>query len=324
LLLNERKNNHQKEKKMGAKAKKKSMKIVPPGKKKCVWMEANVVSFKLCDNNYDCTTCHYDHAMQEKVARQRDVAPSQQVAEAKEKFSETWVEKMMLFPASQRKCRYMLTGEVGRKLCPNAYECGSCSFDQMMQERLQAEPLPVTSRSQVAGFDLAEDIYYHEGHTWAKPEYGGRVRVGLDDFARRLLGTPGKIELPNIGREVKQGGIGFQFRRNGETADVLSPVDGIVTHINEQLANNPDLVSESPYENGWLFIVEPTSLKKNLKGLYYGEDAHNYMNEEKEKIVSMANEDLAIAADGGVAVDDIFEDLKEEKWAKFVKAFLRT
>ena len=43
-----------------------SMKIVPPGKKRCVWMEAGVVSYKLCDNNYDCSTCVYDHAMQTK------------------------------------------------------------------------------------------------------------------------------------------------------------------------------------------------------------------------------------------------------------------
>ena len=53
---------------------KESMKIVPAGKKKCVWMEAGVVSYKLCDNNYDCPTCAYDHAMQLKVARQKEDA----------------------------------------------------------------------------------------------------------------------------------------------------------------------------------------------------------------------------------------------------------
>jgi len=309
---------------METRAKKESMKIVPPGKKKCVWMEAGVVSYKLCDNNYDCPTCVYDQGMQLKVARQKEAAQLATVETSPDKFTETWVDKMMQLPASQRKCRYMITGEIGRKICPNAYECGNCSFDQMMQERLLAETLPVHSQIQVAGYELAEDTYYHEGHTWAKTEYGGRVRVGLDDFAQKLLGKLSKIEIPNIGHEVKQSEAGFQVRRNGDTFQVLSPVNGIVTHINDRLSDNPDIVNESPYEKGWLFIVEPTKLRKNLKSLHYGEEANKYMTEERERLFAMANDDLKIAADGGVSVEDIFEELEGENRARFVKAFLRT
>lgn len=309
---------------MGSKEKRESMKIVPPGKKKCVWMEAGVVSYKLCDNNYDCSTCVYDQAMQVKVERQKQAIAATPVEVPTDKFSGTWVEKMMMLPASQRKCRYMITGEVGRKLCPNAYECGSCSFDQMMQERVQAEPLPLGPVSKIENFELPDDIYYHDGHTWARPEYGGRVRVGLDDFAQKLLGRLTRIEIPNIGSEVKQGDAGFQVRRNGETAQVLSPVDGIVTHINHQILDNPELINESPYEKAWLFIVEPTKLRKNLKGLYYGDEAQKYISEEREKLFSMANEDMRIAADGGVSVEDIFEELESEIWADFVKKFLKT
>lgn len=309
---------------MAIKTKKESMKIVPPGKKKCVWMEAGVVSYKLCDNNYDCSTCVYDQGMQLKVARQKEASLAAPVETSADKFTETWVEKMMQLPASQRKCRYMITGEVMRKTCPNAYECGSCSFDQMMQERLQAEPLPVHARSQVAGFELAEDTYYHEGHTWAKPEYGGRVRIGLDDFGQKLLGRLKRIEIPNIGHEVKQGEVGFQVRRNGEVAQVLSPVDGVVAYVNDQLLDHPELVNESPYEKGWLFIIEPTKLRKNLKGLYFGEDAEKYIGEERDRLFSMAHDDLRLAADGGDSVDDIFGELDGENWAKFVKTFLRT
>jgi len=305
-------------------AKRESMKIVPPGKKKCVWMEANVVSYKLCNNNFDCSTCAYDHGMQLKVSRQKEAAQLATVETAPDKFTETWVDKMMMLPASRRKCRYMITGEVGRKVCPNAYDCGSCSFDQMMQERMQtAEPLSVKAE-EIAGFELAEDTYYHDGHTWAKPEYGGRVRVGLDDFAQKLLGKLKKIEIPNIGHEVKQGEVGLQVRRDGELAQILSPVDGIVSHVNQRLLDHPELLNESPYENGWLFIVEPTKLRKNLKGLHYGEEAHKYIGEEKEKLFSLANEDLKMAADGGGSVDDIFEEIEGENWSNFVKTFLRT
>ena len=304
-----------------------SMRIVPPGKKKCVWMEAGVVSYKLCDNNYDCSTCVYDHGMQLKVSRQKEAVASiatVEMAPDRFKFTATWVDKMMQLPAFQRKCRYMITGEVGRKICPNAYVCGSCSFDQMMQIRLQSEVLPVQALNQVAGFEMAEDIYYHEGHTWVKPEYGGRIRVGLDDFAQRLLGKLSRIETPTLGHEVKQDRVGFRVRRNGEVAQVLSPIDGIITHINDQLLDHPELVNESPYEKAWLFIVEPTKLRKNLKELYYGEEAHKYMSEEREKLFSMANDDLRIAADGGDSVEDIFDELEGKSWTKFVGTFFRT
>jgi glycine cleavage system H lipoate-binding protein len=265
--------------------------------------------------------------MQLKVSRQKETAANIATAEVtpdKFKFTATWVDKMMQLPAFQRKCRYMITGEVGRKICPNAYECGSCSFDQMMQLRLQSEVIPVKALNQVAGFEMAEDIYYHEGHTWVKPEYGGRIRVGLDDFAQKLLGKLSRIESPSVGHEMKQGEVGFRVRRSGEVAKVLSPIDGIIAHINDQLLDHPELLNESPYEKAWLFIVEPTKLRKNLKELYYGEEAHTYMSEEREKLFSMANDDLRIAADGGDSVENIFDELEGKNWAKFVETFFRT
>ena len=77
-------------------------------------------------------------------------------------------------------------------------------------------------------------------------------------------------------------------------------------------------------KKAWLFIVEPTKLRKNLKGLYYGDEAQKYISEERERLFSIAHEDMRIAADGGVSVEDIFEELESESWADFVKKFLKT
>jgi glycine cleavage system H lipoate-binding protein len=309
---------------MVSKARRESMKIVPPGKKKCVWMEAGVVSYKLCDNNYDCPTCVYDRAMQSKVARQKEVSVPRTTEQAPDRLDATWVDKMMRLPASRRKCRYMITGEVDRKLCPNAYECGSCAFDQMMQARIQAEPIPVAAKSYEGGFELASEMYYHEGHAWAKPEYGGRVRVGLDDFAQKLLGHLTSIETPDVGHEVKQGQVAFQLKRNDEAVRLRSPIDGVIARLNHRLREDPSLINDSPYQHGWLFIVEPTRLRKNLKALYYGEEAQQFISHEKEKLFSMAHKDLNIAADGGLSVEDISSELGGENWAEFVRVFLRT
>ncbi len=296
-------------------SRKESMKVVPAGRNKCVWMEAKVISYKLCDNTYDCSTCSYDHAMDAKVAKQK-------LSEGK--MTETWVEMMLQQPASQRKCRYTLTGEIGRKLCPNSYACGTCSFDSMMQSRLQTETLPVQAPEKSTGFDLADGFYYHEGHTWARPEYGGRVRVGINDFAQKLVGKKGRIELPTIGHEIKQGKAGFVVKRNDQSVQILAPVDGVITHINNELLENPELINESPYEKGWLFTIEPSNLRKNLKGLYFGDEAKNFISDEREQLFSMANDDMRVAADGGESSEDIFADLEDKKWAESIKKFLKS
>jgi glycine cleavage system H lipoate-binding protein len=302
-----------------------SFKVVPPGKKKCIWMEAGVVSYKLCDNNFDCPTCSYDQGMQLKVARERAslTTPAPVAEPLPQEFTPTWVEQMMRLPADRRKCRYMLTGEVDRKICANAYECGNCAFDQMMQERLEPAELPAQARKVVGGFELAEGLYYHAGHTWARPEYGGRVRIGLDDLARKLLGRLSRVGMAGVGQTVKQGETACELHRNGWRAGAVSPVDGIITHVNYDLLNDPTLLQESPYEKGWLMIVEPTRLRKNLKSLYFGSDAERYLEEEREKLFARIHQESRMAADGGVSVDDFGRDLKEGEWSQLVKEFLR-
>lgn len=306
---------------MNPKGGKTSMRVVPAGKRKCIWMEAGVVSFKLCDNNYDCPTCAYDHAMQAKVEEKREKRSLPGVELPKEGFTETWVQRMMKLPASRRKCRYMLTGEVSSKICPNAYDCGSCSFDQMMQERLLKEVLPVRVQVQVGGFVVAEDMYYHDRHTWARPEYGGRVRVGVDDFARRLVGKVKEVELPPVGKELRQGEAAFKMRRNGHWIKILSPVDGIVIFQNTRLLKEPSELHNSPYEKGWLVVVEPTALRKNLKSLYFGEDVYGFIQKERDRLISVASE-MRLAADGGIISEDLFEEIPREKWLEAVRTFL--
>ncbi|MFP3869503.1 MAG: glycine cleavage system protein H [Syntrophobacteria bacterium] len=311
---------------MAKATKRTSFRVIPPGKKKCIWMEAGVVSYKLCDNNFDCQTCSYDQGMQLKVARQRAnlPAPVPVVEPLPEQLTPTWVEQMMRLPADKRKCRYMLTGEVDRKICPNAYECGSCEFDQMMQERLEAVVLPAQAVTSVGGFELAEGFYYHEGHTWARPEYGGRVRIGLDDFARKLAGRLSQLSVPAIGQAVKQNEAAFELKRNGSLVRARAPVDGIVTHVNYRVLDDPSLFEQSPYEEGWLFVVEPTRLRKNLKELYFSEDAKRYLEEERERLFARVHQDTQIAADGGTSIEDITHDLTGEAWTRLVTEFLRS
>jgi len=177
---------------------------------------------------------------------------------------------------------------------------------------------------EIGGVNVVDGYYYHEGHTWARPEHGGRVRVGLDDFARRLLGSLSKISLPEIGDEVRQGESSVSIAHNGESVSVLSPVDGVVTYVNYEVLSNRALVSEQNYEGGWLFIVEPAKLKANLKKLMFGEEAESFIMTERDRLVEEAGREMRLAADGALIMDDIATELKGETWSKVVRKFLRS
>ena len=91
----------------------------------------------------------------------------------------------------------------------------------------------------VAGFQLPEELSYHRGHTWARPIGPDTVLIGLDDFARRLLGPARSLALPKVGSWLRQGGKGFSVQVNGRGADLLAPIDGEVLELNPALADQP-------------------------------------------------------------------------------------
>ncbi len=294
-----------------------------PAENRCIWMDAGVVSFKLCNNNFNCLTCNFDKGMYKKA--QDESSGKVQVKQDKQP-TEVWMKKLLALPASQRKCRYMLNGAVAHKICPNAFQCGECTFDQMMQDRV---PPTGASRLQdiplVGGFGQPEGYYYHRGHSWAVTEFGGRVRVGLDDFAQRVVGEIEGLVLPKVGQKISPGAPGLSLKRKKQEVQVLAPIDGTITHINNKVIAHPELLNQEPYQDGWLFVVEPNALKNDLKGLLYGKEANQWLLEEKDRLVTHIQTDIgATALDGGMPAHDFAGHLRGKKWARFARQFLLT
>ena len=299
------------------------MKIVPEGESKCIWMEAGVVSFKLCNNNFNCMGCPFDHGMARKAKEVREQA--EEITAQKQKIEE-WPKRFLALPASQRKCRYMLMGVTSFKLCPNAFQCGDCAYDQMMQDRIPPTiPLKIGQTPMVSGFQVPDSFYYHRGHGWAHTEYAGRVRVGLDEFSNRLIGHVEEISLPRVGQKVKQGEAAISMKRKKKVAQALSPFDGVITHVNSDALSHPEILNRAPYEEGWLFLVEPLETKSNLKNLLYGEEAKSWMADETERLMGTVQSSIGPTAfDGGLPALDMTAALKGKKWLQLVKAFLLT
>ena len=85
-------------------------------------------------------------------------------------------------------------------------------------------------------FHLPEGkIYYHQGHSWAIPESGNVVKVGIDDFAQKLVGRIDAVKFPKVGSQVAQGEKAWSLLVGAKSIDMLSPVDGKIIAINESL-----------------------------------------------------------------------------------------
>jgi glycine cleavage system H lipoate-binding protein len=281
----------------------------------CVWMKSGLVSFKRCENAYDCNNCQYDKAMTAAVKSAKEGAP------AKPSFRE----KAKLQSYMERECRHMMSGRVAVRKCGNDYRCDVCDFDQSMDEIDSVYPIGLVPIVEVNGYRYSDSYYYHRGHAWARVEYGGRARIGLDDFALKLLGRPDRLELPGPGRHVSRDEPFFALMREGHAADVLAPTDGTVLAINYEALERPGSIHDDPYGKGWLMIVEPSRLKKNLETLYFGETGKNWLDRECGELQNLVMSQYgAMAATGAPPVDDLFGFHPEIGWSTLVKRFLKT
>src|SRR4030066_1983159 len=145
-------------------------------------------------------------------------------------------------------------------------------------------------------FSLPEGLFYHQGHTWVMPQGAELVKVGVDDFAQRLVGKSNKIILPKVGSRIEQGDLGWKLSIDAKTIDMLSPVTGDVVAVNKDIVKNPDLINQDPYGKGWLLMVKPSNRRATVKNLLTGKLATAWM----EKTADTLRERISSESELGV------------------------
>jgi glycine cleavage system H protein len=188
--------------------------------------------------------------------------------------------------------------------------------------RLAAAP-PTDEPVWVAGYELPEALHFHRGHTWARRLADGTVSVGLDDFARRLLGRADYARLPAVGDWVRQGAQAFRLRSEARSAALVSPVEGEVVGVNRDVLRQPALVTDEPYGRGWIFRVRPTHLAESLRNLLSGRLARRWMEDSREalelRLMALSG---SVLQDGGEPAPDFARHLQAEDWARLRDEFL--
>ena len=101
-----------------------------------------------------------------------------------------------------------------------------------------------------------DDRIYSEQHIWLQMQSDTAAKIGVTEFAQSELGDIVYIELPGLGSEYQVGQVCTVVESVKTASDVHMPVNGKVIEINEALLDSPEIINESPYENGWVCKIE--------------------------------------------------------------------
>ena len=106
--------------------------------------------------------------------------------------------------------------------------------------------------------ELPGDLRYTNEHEWLRQEEDGSVTVGITDHAQSALGDLVYVELPEAGQELTAGGEMAVVESVKAASDVYAPVSGSVLDVNEELADDPELINSDPYGDGWIVRLQPS------------------------------------------------------------------
>jgi glycine cleavage system H lipoate-binding protein len=171
------------------------------------------------------------------------------------------------------------------------------------------------------GFQIPQDYCFHLGHMWVAKESANDARVGVDQFVTNLMGKIDHIDVRGANSWVRQGQKLITISGNGTSIDLLSPVEGVVMAVNDDVMRDPSLVTNDPYADGWIAMVKSPDLKVNQRNLIQGSMVAPWMQNNIARLSAMVSPSPALAQDGGSPISGLLLCLTPELRQQVVKEF---
>jgi glycine cleavage system H lipoate-binding protein len=182
-------------------------------------------------------------------------------------------------------------------------------------------------------FEIPNGLYFDKSHTWIFMEKDGQVKIGIDDFIPKVTGRFTRVIMKNPGDTVKRKEPVVQLIQHGKQISIYSPVSGVITDINEDLVTSPETINESPYENGWIYQVEPSNWLRETEffklGLQYRDWIKSELTRLKDFVACSHNLQLVPNAtvayqEGGEISAQPLKEMSPELWEDFQTYFIDT
>jgi glycine cleavage system H protein len=101
-----------------------------------------------------------------------------------------------------------------------------------------------------------EELHYTDEHEWIREVGDSKVRIGITDYAQDQLGDVVYVELPEQGKDVAKDDLVVEIESTKSVGEVYAPFAGTIATVNDRVAEAPELVNTSPYDEGWLIEIE--------------------------------------------------------------------
>lgn len=199
-------------------------------------------------------------------------------------------------------------------------------IQKQLKPKVHITHLPASDDFYKSEFAIPGGVFISKNHTWVSMNQEGIAKVGIDDFAKKLIGKVTSIELPNLGMNVKAGQPLFTIKQGNRSVTFTSPVTGKVSQVNTLLADNVDALDVTPYERNWVCALDAENLDNEIKEMHIGKSAVAFFQEDIEKFKALFMDLLKSEKKGdeyleeGLFVGQL-EKLSEVNWNKIIAEF---
>lgn len=186
-----------------------------------------------------------------------------------------------------------------------------------------------TEPTDTVEFSIPGGIFISPGHCWVSIKPDGKVYVGIDDFAKKIIGKIDALDLPNLGMEAKKDQHLFNVKQGIHSIPFNAPISGVVASINNALVDDLEQLEINSYGKNYFCIIDASKLDEELSDLKIGQSAVDFFNEEIAKLhdyvkksVTETIDESKVPADGHVYIGEL-EALKEKDLNAIVNDFFK-
>ena len=196
---------------------------------------------------------------------------------------------------------------------------------KMLKPKVQITQFKETGSMKTPEFQIPGGVFISDGHCWANVGEDGTVKVGLDDFAKKIIGKIDSIGLPNLGMNVKKDQSLFTIEQGTRNISFNSPVSGKVKEVNKFINDEIDSLNLTVYDQNWICEIDADELDSELPILKIGKSAVLFYQEDIERLKEMKRK-LKTGKEtdfgpNGIIYSGEMEKLDDISWKRFSEAF---